>query len=289
MDKKTNVILKILLLAISGFSYLTLSACNQSDETPTETTSTTQYTSPYAKFTGNILASDGTPFSDAKVEVPSKSGTYKTITDANGKYSIDISPDEFKDVSPVVLIINKPGYKLLTLMYPSIEPGKTYSIPTDKNGIKPLRNNEFITEFGGKLTHLGDDSFSGSINSQFQTNASGSELASYAFDWKPEYNGKFTKANISFTLKGWQNLDNCNTISIYQIDRNKGEIIGYVESVPKFESPSDGSYRTETITLNLATGSRDNIPYYVSIRSKKCSGNGDLDDFEFTNVSVTLE
>jgi hypothetical protein len=128
--------------------------------------------------------------------------------------------------------------------------------------------NELILEIEPKVHHLGDDSYSGSANSQFQKNAEGTEFVQSFVIGNAHYNN-YAKATLSFKAKGIQYNDN----KLFINDKS------YVLE----ESPSDGSYGNYSIDINKTEYQEgDN-----EIKLESGYG-GDYDDFEFSNIVLTF-
>ncbi len=119
------------------------------------------------------------------------------------------------------------------------------------------------------LHHLGDDDYSGSANSQFQMATEGT---TYSRSFTVDMLQLYSTATLSITHRGVQRADPI---------RINGELINSMGN-----SPSDGSLGTSTISFDihiLKAGANT-----ISITSSYDSWNHDYDDFEFTNIYITL-
>jgi hypothetical protein len=119
--------------------------------------------------------------------------------------------------------------------------------------------------------HLGDGAYSGSVNSQFQMATEGT---TYTKSFTVDMLQLYSKATLSITHRGVQKADPI---------RINGQLIRISSG---WNSPSDGSLGTSTISfdINILKAGANNI----SITASYDSGSHDYDDFEFTNIYVTL-
>ncbi len=128
--------------------------------------------------------------------------------------SIEIKIDSsyFKDSDATYLIYAyKDGYVPSTKTL-KIGDNDSYSIDFI---INPIKEHEVVLEIEPKVHHLGDDSYSGTINSQFQKNTEGISFEKSFYISSKQYNN-YDKAILKFEGKGLQNDD--NELIIYQVN-----------------------------------------------------------------------
>jgi len=119
----------------------------------------------------------------------------------------------------------------------------------------------------GSLHHLGDDEYSGTINSKFQMATEGT---AYSRSFTAGSLQLYTKATLTITHRGVQRAD---PIKINGQQISSG-----------WNSPSDGSLGTTIISFNigiLQAGAN-------ALTITASSSSGDYDDFEFKDLYITL-
>jgi hypothetical protein len=220
-------------------------------------------TTPQKTISGTVKNDNGTAVSGINVKfeylADGKEKSATAITDANGNYEIKIDKSSFKDDSDVTYLMYayKEGY------HPSTKTLKIGS--SDSYGVDFVINlikvNEVILEIEPKVHHLGDDVYSGSVNSQFQKKTEGLTFSKTFNISDTQYNN-YDKSTIVFKAKGLQ--DNYNTLSV----NNKVYKLEY--------SPSNGSYGTYSIEVEKS--------FYNKGQNSLKIISGNEDDFEFANI-----
>jgi hypothetical protein len=146
----------------------------------------------------------------------------------------------------------------------------------------PLATNTSLPENGDVVTHLGDNTFDGTINSKFQSATVGlsADFPIAKEDWgdKLQANPSWTRATVVLDAKGWQTTiaPNCkNTITI----------IGGVgsQSQPGGNSDINGEWSSSTFDFDVAQIGRTG-PATLRLVSGLCST--DYDDFEINRIRV---
>lgn len=184
-----------------------------------------------------------------------------STTDADGNFSLiapnDLLPDSF------VLVVTSEGYRPEVVIY------NNNSDTSITANVELVRESEDFTVIESKPTvhHLGDDSFSGSENSQFQRTAEGLSLVRN-FNVTASQAGS-TEIFLRWVAKGVQYT---NSILI------NGQLIS---TTP--ETSTDGSFDVQSISLDV-----ENILFEgantIEIRSEEGVS---FDDFEFVLVGLT--
>ena len=195
-----------------------------------------------------------------------KSVNFSKETDANGYYISRMDEDEFSKYSTdesLIIYASKEGYIPITKGI-SINKYDIFEIDFE---LKKIPENIVVVEIDPTLHHLGDDSYSGSVNSKFQKNTEG-----LAFEKNFNVSTKqaaCSEALLTFYGKGIQNGGR-----LYM--NASGWNIG--------EGPSSGEFTRYAIPL-------DNSDYNVgenTIRIESYAGgnSSDYDDFEFNNIQI---
>ncbi len=200
---------------------------------------------------------------DVSISVTS---TGTAIDSAGNNYTIFL-PADMPDTTPttnIILNCTKSGFIPLAGTVENDMGSWLLDFP-----LEPIAGESILID--SRLHHLGDNSYEGAINSQFQTSAEGS---TYSKSFTVE-SGQLTlaSARLYSTHRGAQN-NNLITIN--------GVTIGYLNY-----SPSDGSLGTSYLPFDkslLKQGTNT-----ITITSITTGGQGgDIDDFEFNNIYITF-
>ena len=146
----------------------------------------------------------------------------------------------------------------------AVHPGATEIV----NGIDDNCDGN-VDVIDSSLHHLGDGHYSGSVNSQFQMATEGT---TYSKSFTAGMLQLYNTATLSITHRGVQKADPI---------RINGQLIS-----SGWNSPSNGSLGTNTINFDihiLQAGANT-----ITITSSYDSDSNDYDDFEFTNIHITL-
>jgi hypothetical protein len=175
--------------------------------------------------------------------------------------------------------VMKIGYEPQTMLFERLEAGKSYHQHVE---LVPLAANVSIPAGGETVKHLGDDLFEGAVNSQFQKNTDGAELAFVISDWAAKLELGYTKATIYLDAKGWQT----------SICKNRIALSGDVGTVmlPGGNSPSDGYWAGgKQVPFEFSMAKVGAQWAEVRVISGTCSGTTDLDDFEINRIRVYFD
>ena len=123
----------------------------------------------------------------------------------------------------------------------------------------------------GSLHHLGDDHYSGSVNSQLNMSTEG---ITYNRSFTVNMTQPFTKATLSITHRG---VEKDNPIKI------NGKVV-----CSEWDSPSDGSMGTTTISFDISILKAGANTISITSLKEGDFWSTDYDDFEFTNIYITL-
>jgi len=224
-------------------------------------------------ISGTVLDENtGLPISGAKVKVELLNSdgdqTESVLTNSSGNYSLGVDVRDLP--SRFLAIISEENYIPETY---TIDEAESMNWTVNAQ-LEPLGGNTVVMEIDPSLHHLGDGSFSGSVNSQFQRSTEGT---SYSVSFELNSNQLTSSAyKLYITAKG---LDFQNFVKM------NGATIGFLSSSP-FDGPfdidsiSDGSFDTETIAVSMFNLQESNTLQISSVQNVDT----DYDDFEFTNV-----
>jgi hypothetical protein len=224
---------------------------------------------------GRVTDSASAPISGAEVSVVLDTRKFAATTDGNGIYRLKL-PQNFSYPSSFVGVVKKSGY-LPNLLYFGSSGGKPTTSSSTSFTLATATDADVVFEKGLFVTHLGDDSFGGSANSQLQVPASG--LAWFdKFAYTAAMKSKYRTLCLSMTARGVQSQSSNNDLISVSADG------------------APGTYAVQTLTdTDVAGGysglgncfdvSRflDGTPVQVQINSGTRNGS-DYDDFEFINV-----
>ena len=223
----------------------------------------------FIKIYGNVVDSKGNPISESLIALifrdsKGKDKKYQIRSDANGYYELKMDKNDFSiygESETLMLMAVKDDYELGAFPIKLNEKNQwNLNIP-----IKKLTPYEISIISEPLIIHLGDDSYNGSINSNFQSSAIG-------LSWEHSFTETHTQsecseADVAFQAKGVQWTKMIFNSTSYEVP----------------ESANDGSYSSYKIRVD-ATGSVYDTVQFVS----ESPYYGDYDDLEFTNVKVTF-
>lgn len=214
-------------------------------------------------ITGTLVDSSGGGIAGAEVTLEGDGETYSEISDSNGNFSLTFNRTDIPDT--VAFIVVKDGY--IPLAH-SLTLGNGDAIDTGNLILEAQSSDIVVLELVPELHHLGDDSFGGSANSQFQSPAEYKKTFTRAFDVTID---QLTASSVTISLLA-KGLQISNELRV------NANLIGFLDS-----SPDDGSFGSITFS---------NIPisYFVEGRNwlfiESVSNGFNYDDFEFTNVII---
>ena len=193
----------------------------------------------------------------------------RTTADVNGVYQLVVDaslvPDSF------IITASSDGFRPAVIIADSDD----YSdddIQTIDITLTPASDDEVIIESVPVVHHLGDNTFSGAANSQFQRSSEGpSYIRNFSLSDEQISSPQLT---LVIAAKGVQNE---NEVYINSV------LVGTVPS-----TNTDGSYTLLEIPLTLEAGllvAGSNTVEILSVFSGAAAN--DIDDFEFVNISIS--
>ena len=216
-------------------------------------------------LTGFVVDAGSSPISGAIVTIATVDCDYSVTSASDGSFTLRFLSDTVPE--DLVLTVYKAGYIPEAL---AIDLSNRNALNIGSVILEQLSRNVVVLELVPELHHLGDDNFTGAINSAFQRRAEGT-LFTKNFSLSPDQT-QASAATFSLLAKGLQNSNE------FRINDN---IVAYLDS-----SPSDGSFGVITGSISMSffrTGDNE-----LAIESDQ-NFFGDYDDFEFTNVVIRFE
>lgn len=199
---------------------------------------------------------------------------YVVPVDQNGHFSLDFGGGLKGAPQWIAGTYHKDGYRTQTINL-RVNNGTTSTVPLNIDA-QPLTDIDVLTttQIGKpwELTHLGDDNFTGSTNSQLQVSSQGLRWAARV--------EAVTAAQLYDYPAGI-----CVTLDARGVERTDSKIIFEGEAVSLLSSPADGSFGRQTHCFNTKPGTHVSGS---SLAIESNALNGDYDDFEFINVTVAF-
>ncbi len=226
--------------------------------------------------TANLLP---VPVDNALVLLNVKDTSYNATTGSDGKCVLEVPAAAVTGLTQVAVSVVKDGF----------EPAQFVCETTTTACNKPvvlvrITPNTSLPENGDVVTHIGDGTFDGQINSQLQTDKVGSSADFTITDWGTKLlaNPGWTRATVVLDAKGWQTTvaPGCD---------NKIAIVGDVGSPSQAggDSNSDGDWTpSKNFEFDIAQVGRTGAPK-LRITSGLCgTSTVDIDDFETNRIRV---
>lgn len=237
----------------------------------------------FALVRGQLTDSTGAPLSAAQVYMPfGNNQAWGADTDGQGRFSFQARAADFAGVSPVALVINKAGYRPRTVFFASLQAGASYQVPTNADSSPvALAAGEYVPQGLVGLVHVGDDSFSGSANSQLQT-ASRGRTADFAIvTWTAELKARYGQAVVEFVGRGIQGSICTTQAGLIAFNPTAGVAIARYQNPGN--SDAGGSFTRFALRVSVA-----DFPVGTPVRFVVIAGQcaNDLDDLELTDVVV---
>jgi hypothetical protein len=240
----------------------------------------------FARVSGTIKDASGVPISGASVLLPfGVNQAWGSETDSKGKFQFDAQASDFAGVSPVAVVVFKDRYMPMTYYYSSVDDGDHLDVtPSAADAPRQLASNEFVPTNAHRLWHVGDESFSGSSNSQLQMDTFGQSIACPVTQWNATMRAQFRTATITYVARG---VDTNRTSSC----ANRVGVFMEGTSQTSYATPSNsdanGGFSSYTITVSLPATFGDGRLMFAYI-SGACTSGDNGDDQEFGSVLVKL-
>lgn len=273
-------------LAMTIALVLAVADCRQSTE-PDHADTTTQIDPPpagYARFAGIINDASGLPLPGFTVAVPfGADQAWQGTTDANGHYDFVALASDFEGVRPVVMVVYKDRYLPRTFYYERVEAGNVLTLTTTAaSAPRPLQVNEFVPTYG--LWHVGDEAYSGAVNSRLQMATFGLGIGFRVTPWSAQLAQQYRNATLEFAARGIEG-SGCPGDAAGLYARGGTQLDA---SARLGDSDPNGGFSRYRLTVpipSVPTGT----DLMFGVVSGSCPSTGDAgDDFEFTDVLVTL-
>jgi len=212
----------------------------------------------------------------ANISVPLSDKVYSATTDDYGDYLLYI-PQSVKFPNFFAGTVYKDGY-LPNIIEFEYSDGKLYYYDSSPI-LQQSTEADIIFWKGLTVTHLGDDTYSGSANSQLQVPDSGLTFEE-SFTLSSQQISKYQYLTVSMYARGVQTGEDCD---------NKIVVENTKKIYPKTfsDTAEDGSFTAVSYRFDLKSLSPGAT--VLKIYSGGCLTGSDHDDFEVTNITGKLE
>jgi len=218
-------------------------------------------------ISGVVLdAATGEPVQDSLVRLDGEADTLrKAHTGEDGRFAL--APAQLPDFA--VLTVSAEGYTSLAANVAKSDVADGVWI---EFRLQPMSKYDIALDDDPRVHHLGNDEFTGAINSQFQVNSEGTLYTTTFVLDRAQLAAPVVGAELRTLVRGAQN-------------RNPITVNGHQLSTAMTDSPPDGSFGmfTARIPLRLLREGQN----VIQIRATDRQGT-DIDDFEFVNPRLVL-
>ena len=223
---------------------------------------------------GKWVDQSGNPIAGATVAVQLDK-LYAVTTDASGGFELKI-PQDYAYPRYFAGSISKTGFLPSPIFFEFNGQSQTSSAQGKSVSTRATTDADVVYASGIGVTHLGDDSFAGSANSQLQIAASGTFWID-KFVISPEQKAKYNQLCVSIVARGVQSSSREDLISL-----SKNGAPGTYLVSTLGDSDADGAYSQLSNCFSLSSfAAGDTIQLQINSGNKRGS---DYDDFEFINV-----
>lgn len=206
------------------------------------------------------------PIADALVRLDGEADTLReTQSDFAGRFAL--TPADLPDFA--VLTVSAKGYatKASNISKTSISDGAWIEFR-----LQPISKFDIALDDDPRVHHLGNDEFTGAINSQFQVRSQGTIYSATVVLDRSQLAASVVRAEFRALVRGAQN-------------QNPITVNGQRLSTAMTNSPADGSFGVFTAPIPLRLlREGENV---IEVRAVDRQGT-DIDDFEFVNLRLLL-
>ena len=225
-------------------------------------------------FSDLVLNEKNEPLSGVVVSVYASNNRYTDVTDDKGAYDIRVPLAELPSTGFISVSVNAPDFKPHNLTYQApLEADNVYGSESGTLRLSPCPTCLEIDVKSSELIHLGDDNYSGSVNSQFQKATDGIEI-----EFDLEGSTDYSSLNVSYQIKGIQ-PDRFEMKSSIEFSSD-GELVR--EQLIEMNAPEDGSFDTFMYEVDNAQP----ITSIKFITRNHGQPGSDYDDWEFTCLYI---
>lgn len=226
------------------------------------------------RFSDQIFTEKGDPLSGVVVSVYASNNRYTAVTDESGTYDVEVPLTELPRSGYISVSVNAQDFKPHNLTYLApLVADEVYGSESESLRLSPCPTCLQIDVKSSELIHLGDDNYSGSVNSQFQKATDGIEI-----EFDLEGSTEYSTLNVSYQIKGIQ-PDRFEMKSSIEFTSD-GEMVS--EQLIEMNAPEDGSFETFMYEV-------DNTQPITSIKfitRNHGEPGSDYDDWEFTCLYI---
>lgn len=244
---------------------------------------------------GNVTVCAAASNSRAKVSLPyGQDQGYDVTTNADGSFAMEVDTANFKGVNPVALAIQSENCEPENIYIENIaSAGRNGRIDTPATTMRDLGPAVFLIPPPWRpLTHLGDDKYGGTANSQLQVATSGLTTVQPLGVLTQQLKDQYKFADVEFSARGMQTeSQQCATQYDNQIGLSAtgaSSSAAVVKTVQPGASSADGNFSQFSIPIDLSDFPVGSTINFVANTGQCASGGTDHDDFELTEVIVRL-
>ncbi|MDA3441401.1 carboxypeptidase-like regulatory domain-containing protein [Acinetobacter bereziniae] len=225
---------------------------------------------------GKVIDDAGNPIAGAEVSVKLNDVKYSVKTDNNGNYRLK-TPQDYDYPQFFAGIIKADHYKPVTVLFSYTNNHLGVDTKTSNPTLKKLQETDIIFFNGLDIIHLGDNQFTGSVNSQLQIKAQGKVWIDH-FIYSDLLKSKYDNICISFMGRGFNSIKDGSNDPISL--SNNGQPGTYIVKILP-DSAENGSFSQYKECFSLSSfKAGDKIQLQINSLPK----NGDFDDFEMINM-----
>lgn len=220
------------------------------------------------------------PIADAVVEIQVGDELFTEHTDNSGQFNfaINVDDDDLPDWTAVAVYVDDDSFLPEAVFYADLESGdETADVDIE---LQPALTTDLVLR--RSLTHLGDDAYSGLINSQLQAPAFGNRLT-VEFELTADRLAEGGWLTVTMDLRGAQCVGADGNLTWVS---RAGELPpdGDPRLLSLGISTPDGNFETTGFTWDLSPYTAGDQLEFVVTASEGCSNQGNRDDFEFVEV-----
>lgn len=230
------------------------------------------------RFRSPLVNSDGTAAIGVTATLWAGNRRYSNTTGGDGVYEITVPANTLPTSGEISISLFREGDRPRTVNFDAslIEAGSLWTLPASSQMMTSCPDCISITNTttAHELWHLGDDNFSGTVNSQFQRSSITSAGLLFFFNEPIEANIIY----VTFKAKGIQGSRCGGVVNYGTVNTRFGQNL-------LTDSRGDGSYGFQRYAFQAAGQGGESV---IGIIPGTCS-DGDVDDFEIDGFYVSWE
>lgn len=236
-------------------------------------------------ITGTVVDETGAPVPDATVTIDLEE-THTARTDSGGNYRLNLpqrpsSSSQSGTYPPYFTgVVEKPGMKPEPVFFEYDNGVITWDNQTT---LEPARDSDVVFPSSGRVTHLGDSNYTGSINSQFQLRYATGTLASESIILDAERKARYTRLCVSLHAKGINPWPEAARTSL-ALGAQGAAASPLIRPLPP--GNDDGSYSALNECFSLVPFQAGTV---LDLEIRSGLNGSEYDDFEFIGLTAAFE